>query len=78
MVELTRNQWILIGIVVAVLVLGGLGWWAYTRAQVTMRGVQWHAGAGLGAPGMSGSMMKKYPQQQQPMMMMGANDDDDY
>ena len=60
MVDLTRTQWIILAVVVvAVLVLGGLGWWAYSQARVTPRGIAWYAGAGLGAPEYGGDSLNR-------------------
>ena len=52
-----QRKWILWGLVglVAVAVLGVVGWSFYTRGRVTRQGIQLQTGLGIGGPGAIGN-----------------------
>jgi len=53
MTDLTRTQWMwVIGISVAILILGSVGWYFSTRGQLGMQGAQFQTGFGVGGPAM--------------------------
>ena len=55
MVELSRNEWIIIGVIIlAVIILGSIGYYVYSKGEVGKEGIQFQTGFGLGPSGNPG------------------------
>ena len=56
MVEISRNEWIIIGVIIlAVIILGSIGYTVYSKGEVGKEGIQFQTGFGLGSTGNPGS-----------------------
>ncbi len=55
MAGLTQNQWIVIGVIVAILILGSFGYYFTTRGELGPKGMEFMTGFGVGGPSITGA-----------------------